>query len=124
MAALEVSRSLGLMRVSRILRRVGAAVFVELDLADTVVCLWGTVCESSQLAVEPERADLGSILIAYAPGIKCLVHNGEGKFAGLVQGLPDKEPVFTHERLGLETNVLDIDVLAHESLFLLAGETV
>jgi len=84
------------------------------------------VCESSQLTVEFERADLGSVLIAYAPGIECLVHNGEGKFAGLVQGLPDEEPVLTHERFGMETNVLDIDVLGlgHKSLFLLAGEII
>src|SRR6266849_6547126 len=67
---------LGLIGVSRNLWCVGVAVLVQLDLADAVMCFRRTVCEGSQLLVELERADLGSVLIADAPGMECLVHDG------------------------------------------------
>ncbi len=54
---------------------VGVAVLVQIYLTDAVMCSRRMVSENSQLTVELERADLGSVLIAYAPGIKCLVPN-------------------------------------------------
>src|SRR5690348_8395474 len=109
----KVPRRLGLIRTTRSLWCVGVAVLLQLYLADTVMFLRGMVCESSQLTVELERADLGSVLIAYAPGIKRLVHNCQDKFAGSAQSLPHEETVLTHERFRFETDVLDVNVLAH-----------
>jgi hypothetical protein len=102
---------------------VGVAVLVQIQLADPQMCFRGMVSESSQLSVELARTDFWSVLIAYAPGIKCLVQNCQCKFAGLVRGPPHKEIVLTHERFGLETNILDVYVFSHKSLFVLAGET-
>src|SRR6266481_449044 len=77
---------------------------------------------SGQLTVEPQRADLGSVLVTYAPGIKCLVHNCQRKFANLARSLPHMEIVFTDECFRFETDELDDSVIAHKSFFVLAGE--
>src|SRR5258708_19458299 len=58
------------------LRCVGVAVLVQFPFANPVMCLRGLVCGSSQLTVELERADVGTVLIAYAAGTERLVHNG------------------------------------------------
>src|SRR6266478_1076742 len=69
------------------------------------------------------RADLGSVLVAYAPRIKCLVHNCQRKFANLARSLPHMEIVLTDECFHFEADELDDNVIAHKSLFVLACET-
>jgi hypothetical protein len=81
------------------------------------------ISENSQLAMEPERADLGSVLKADTPGTKCLVANGYCKFAGLFQGSPHDKAILTHERFGFETNVLHLHIFSHAIPFVPAGET-
>src|SRR6266478_2577575 len=69
------------------------------------------------------KGDLGSVLVAHAPRIKCLVHNCQRKFANLARSLPHMEIVLTDECFHFETDELDDNVIAHKSLFVLAGET-
>jgi hypothetical protein len=81
------------------------------------------ITENSQLAMEAERADLGSVLKADTPGTKGLVANGDCKFAGLVQSSPHDKAILTHERFGFETKVLDFCSFSHAIPFVPAGET-
>src|SRR5580692_9601823 len=112
-AKLEVLLCLWLIRVAPSLWRVRGTVLVQVCLADTVMCFGRAVSENCQLAMEPERANLRSVLKAHAPGIKCLVPNGQRKFAGLVQGSPHDKAVFTDEGFCFETNILDVQVFSH-----------
>jgi hypothetical protein len=81
------------------------------------------ISENSQLAMEPERADFGSVLKAHPPGTEVLVANGHCKFTGLVQGSPNDKAILTHERFRFETNVLHFYILSHAIPFVPAGET-
>jgi len=78
--------------------------------------------ENSQLAMEPERADFGSVLKARAAGTKGLVPNCDCKFTGLVQGSPHEKAIFTHERFRFETKVLHLYIFSHAIPFVPAGE--
>ncbi len=75
------------------------------------------------LSHTPKATDLGSVLVTYASGIKCLVHNCQRKFADLARSLPHMEIVFADEFFGFEADELDDNVIAHKSLFVLACET-
>src|SRR5258708_2564819 len=75
-ARLELLSGFGGMEAAGSLRCVGVAVLVQFHFANSVMCLRGMVCGSSQLTVELERADVRTVLIAYAAGAECLVHNG------------------------------------------------
>jgi hypothetical protein len=98
------------------------AVIVQVCLADTVMSLGRMVSENSQLMMEPERANLGSVLKANTAGTKGLVPNRESKFAGLVGGSSNDKAIFTHERFCFETNVLDNYAFSHRIPFVSAGE--
>jgi hypothetical protein len=121
--ALEVARNLGLVGVASGTGCVRAAIVVQVCLADTIRCQRGLISENSQLAMEPERADLGSVLKADTPGTKGLVANGYSKFTGLVLGSPHDKAILAHERFGFETNVLNLYIFSHAIPFVPAGET-
>jgi hypothetical protein len=103
--------------------RMGFSVLAQLEFADPVLCLRGMVCVSSQLPVELGRADVGSVLIRYTVGAKCLVHNRYCEFLGPT-GLPNNEAVLTDERLRFETNVLDVNGNAHLAPAAVAGQSI
>src|SRR4029077_14983124 len=103
--------NLWLVRVPSSTWCVRAAVVVQVCLAYTISCLWRMISENSQLAMQPERANLGSVLKTHTPGTKCLVPNCDCKFTGFVRGSPHDKAILTHERFGLETNVLHLYVL-------------
>src|SRR5260370_2464969 len=109
------------MEATGLLWCMGVSVLVQLYFADPVMCLRGMVRKSSQLTVELERTDVGSVLIAYAVRTKCLVHNCHCKFAGSARALSHEKTVLTHERFRLETNVLDVNALAHLASAIPAG---
>jgi hypothetical protein len=81
------------------------------------------ISENSQLAMEPERADLRSVLKADTPRTKGLVADGYCKFAGLVQGSPHDKAILAHERFRFETDVLHLYIFNHAIPFVPAGET-
>jgi hypothetical protein len=80
------------------------------------------VSENSQFMMEPERADLWSVLKANTAGAKGLVANGQGKFAGLIGGSSNDKAIFTHERFRFKANVLNNYAFAHRIPFVSAGE--
>src|SRR5580700_7165601 len=121
--ALEVPRNLWLRSVTPSLWCVRASVVVKVCFGDMVMSLRRMVSKNSQLMTESERANLGSVLKADAPGTKCLVSNRQRKFAGFVQGSPHDEAILTHKRLRFETNILDVYVLSHQGLFVPTCET-
>jgi len=82
------------------------------------------VCVYGQLTVEFEGANVGSVLITYAVGIKCLIHNCQCKFAGLARVLSHEKAILTGDRIRLETNILDDHALAHFAPAVAAGRGV
>lgn len=62
----------------------GVAVFVQINVADAVMSFRRMVAECSELTVEAEGADFGSVLKAHAVGIKGRVGDSQRKLASFV----------------------------------------
>src|SRR5580693_1146379 len=116
-AKLEVSLNPWLVRVAPSLWCVSGVVLIQVSLAYAVMCLGRAVSENSQLTMEPERADVGSVLKLHTLGTERLVFNRQRKLAGLVQASPHYKAILTHKCFRFETNVLDVYVLSHSGLF-------
>jgi len=71
------------------------------------------VREVSKLATQPERTDVGTILIPCPVGFKRFVGNGQRVFTGLPRCFLSNEGVFADLGSRFEANVLHNDLISH-----------
>jgi hypothetical protein len=93
---------------------VGGAILVQFRIAQVKMTLERVIFGRRELAVQFVGADVWRVLVSDAAGIERGVVNRYRVFARFCFALSNRKSVLTDERLCLETDELDDDVLAHE----------